>query len=91
MIDGVAFRLFGHGEAVLPVDLCGVMSQLCLDGFRVVEDHHPVAADDHQFLFLERIEPAHEDMGADPEGNLRFVMVTSGMRAWRKLLPTEST
>ena len=38
---------------------------------RVVEDHHPLAADDNQALFLEGIQPTHEDVGADPGGKLQ--------------------
>ena len=41
-IDGFAFRLVGHGEAVLPVDRVRIKNQLCFYGFRVVEDEHPV-------------------------------------------------
>ena len=67
-IDGFAFRLVGHGEAVLPVDRVGIKNKLCVYGFRVVEDEHPVAAHDDELLLLIGFEPAHEDMGADARG-----------------------
>ena len=40
-------------------------------GLRVVEDEHPVAAHDDEFLLLVGIEPAHEDMGADARGEFK--------------------
>ena len=71
-IDGIAFRLLGDGQAVLPVDRVGIKNQLCFYGFRVVEDEHAVAAHDDEFLLLEGIEPTHEDMGADAGGEFEI-------------------
>ena len=71
-IDGNAIRLVGNGKAILPVDRVGVVDQLLFDGLRVVEDEHPVAAHDDEFLLLIGIEPAHEDMGADARGELEI-------------------
>ena len=71
-IYGFAFRLVGHGEAILPVDRVGIENQFLFDGFRVVEDEHAVAAHDDEFLLLVGIEPAHEDVGADARGKLEI-------------------
>ena len=62
-IDGDLFGFLGNGLAVLPIDGVGIVDQLFFDGLRVVEDEHAIAADDHQFLLLEGIQPA--------QGNVR--------------------
>jgi len=62
----------GHREAVLPVDRVGIKNQLSFDGLRVIENEHAVAAYDDEFLFLEGVEPAHEDMGANARWELEI-------------------
>src|ERR1039458_6186195 len=61
--DGLGFCLHGIPEAILPLDAVGVQHQLF--GCRVVEDRHLIGTDNDQALFLERVKPTHENVGAD--------------------------
>lgn len=71
-VDGHTFCLVGHGKAVLPVDCMGIVDQLPGKRFRIIENEHAAAADDHELLLLVGIQPAHEDMRADPRGELEI-------------------
>ena len=46
----------------------------------VVEHGHFAVADYHQFLLLEWVQPGHENVGLEPAGNSKWVVVTSAMR-----------
>ena len=60
--DGLAFRLLGYGDAVLPIDGVGIENQFLFDGFRIIEDEHAVAPHDDELLLLKGVEPAYEDV-----------------------------
>ena len=62
----------GYGKAVLPIDRVGIKHELCFYGFCIVEDKHTVAAHNDKFLLFVGVEPAHEDMCADPRGEFQI-------------------
>ena len=60
---GLGFRLHSIRDAILPLHAMGVQHQLI--GCRVVENRHLIGTDNDKALFLERVKPTHENMGAD--------------------------
>src|SRR5205807_1414544 len=62
-IDGYAVCVFRCGEIFFPSQLMGVEDQLTIPCLRIVEDSHALAADKHELLLLEGMEPRDEDMG----------------------------
>ena len=74
-IDYLSLRFDGERHSVLPFDFVRIEHELVIR--RIVEDRHLVRPDDDQPLFLERMQPADEDVRLDPARKSKWLNVTS--------------
>ena len=61
---GFGIGAVGFGYAVAPVNVMGIQYKFALPRLAIVEHGHTAVADDHKLLFLERVQPGNENVGA---------------------------